>query len=85
VSPVRRAASLLLGLALAAGSLKLAACSAVDPNPPDPHEEDSDGDQPSALRKAVDASNADASEATIIDPNPGNPHASAVPVKRGNR
>lgn len=78
MSYTRRAASALLGLALAAASLKIAACSAIDPVPPDPHEEDSDANTAGALRNAVDAS--DASEDAprplfqIIDPTPENPH-----------
>ena len=42
---LRTFASLILGLALAVAALKLAACSAVDPNPPNPHDM-GDGDPP---------------------------------------
>jgi hypothetical protein len=49
---VRRAGSLLLGLAVAAATLRLAACSAIDPNPPNPHD-DGGGE---ALIKSSDAS-----------------------------
>jgi len=38
VTPVRRFTPLALGAALALASIKLAGCSGLDPNPPDPHE-----------------------------------------------
>jgi len=57
VSPARRAVSALLGLALAAALLKLAACSGLDPNPPYPGAQSADGDAPD-LRAHADASDA---------------------------
>lgn len=40
MSPTRRYTfSALLGLVIAVALFKLAACSAIDPNPPDPHVE----------------------------------------------
>ena len=58
MSSARRAASVILGLALAAASLKLVACSDLNPTPPNPHEDDSDADTLGPLRSAIDASDA---------------------------
>lgn len=47
--PARHLASMILGVILAAAPLKLTACSAIDPNPPDPH-----GDAGEELQRALD-------------------------------
>lgn len=54
-------------IARAGGASALAACSGLNPTPPDPHDETDDAGQLAA----------DVASATIIDPNPGNPHAAS--------
>lgn len=54
MTPTRQVTSLVFGLLLAAAALKGVACSAIDPNPPDPHEQS----DPLQTNNAPDASDA---------------------------
>lgn len=46
---IRRLASVSFGLALAFAALRLAGCSSLDPNPPNPHDTSDGGDPPDPL------------------------------------
>ena len=72
MSPARHATSLLLGLALATASLKLAACSDATP--------DASPDADAGAHHDVDASDATKAIAdpNIIDPNPGSGHSEII-------